>query len=210
MRAVRRARGSQLLASASVMRSTGPPSRETWPLRLPVGPPRPNHDPQDPLMVLRGRPPLTGASLVSSCPSGGARHQRAGSPSPCWSLSRPNSATHTPSPPGGGPRSSGGPGPRPSPGLRAGPPLPPAPALPAAPMPAAPAPRPVPPPPGEAAIRAGSALGSGAGGGGGAVVGVWGVGGGCPRVRVDVVEVRVVVVVALGVVRGHLLDARGG
>ena len=42
MRAVRTARVSQLLASASVMQGTAPPFQESGPRRLPVGPSRPN------------------------------------------------------------------------------------------------------------------------------------------------------------------------
>ena len=63
------------------------------------------------------------------------------------------------------------------------------------------------PPPAEA-IRAGSALGAG---GGWLVLGSWGLGGDeLAGVGVDVVEVVVVVVVVVvGVVRRHLLDAKG-
>ena len=72
-------------------------------------------------------------------------------------------------------------------------------------MPAAPVPRPAPRP--AEAIRAGSALGVG---GGWLVLGSWGLGGDeLSDVGVDVVEVVVVVVVEAGVVRPHLLDARG-
>ena len=79
----------------------------------------------------------------------------------------------------------------------AGPPLPLAPAPPAAPVPAAPMPRPAPPL--AEAIRQGWL-----------VLGSWGLGGDeLGGAGVDVVEVVVVVVVVVGVVRRHLLDARG-
>ena len=54
---VRRARGSQLLASASVTRSTAPPSSKAGPCWPPVGRSCPNHVPEDPLVVLPGHPP---------------------------------------------------------------------------------------------------------------------------------------------------------
>ena len=124
-----------------------PPLQEGRPRRLFVGPCRPNQCPEDPLVVLLGRPPPLGVPAGSPRPSGRARHRRAGSSPPWWSASRPSSAKGTPPPPGGGPQPPGGPGPCPSPGPRAGPPLPLAPAPPAAPVPAARAPRPAPPPP---------------------------------------------------------------
>ena len=68
MRALRKARGSQLLAFASVMRSTAPPLQKSWPRRLPVGPRCPNHRPEDPLVVLRGRPSPRGHLLVPAIP----------------------------------------------------------------------------------------------------------------------------------------------
>ena len=125
-----------------------PPLQESRPRWLSVGPRRPNHPPEVPLVVLWGRPaPPLGVPPGSPRPSGGAQHRRAGSSSPWWSPSRPSSATRSPPPPEGGPQPPGGPGPCLSPGPRAGPPLLLARAPLAAPVPSAPAPRPAPPPP---------------------------------------------------------------
>ena len=86
-----------------------PPLQDSRPRRLRVGPPRPNHGPEDPLVVLLGRPPSVGTSRFPTSlrrstvskglcphPPGGPRGGQA--------------ATHTPPPPGGGPRPPGGPG----------------------------------------------------------------------------------------------------
>ena len=58
------------------------PGEEGRPSRLSVGPCCPNHRPEDPLLVLRGRPPPQGVPPGSPRLSGGARHRRAGSSSP--------------------------------------------------------------------------------------------------------------------------------
>ena len=41
-----------------------PPLKENRPCRLPVGPPRPNHGPDDPFVVLSGHPPSRGTSRL--------------------------------------------------------------------------------------------------------------------------------------------------
>ena len=181
-----------------------PPFQEGRPRRPPVGPRRPDHSPEDPLVVLWGCPPSQGVPPGFLRPSGGARHRKAGSSSPWWSPGWPSSTTRTPPPPGGGPHPPEGPGPCPSPGPRAGPPLPLAPAPPAAPVPAAPVLRPAPPRRGHPR-RLRSRCRRGLAGAG--VVGVWG--DDLSGVWVDVVQVVVVVVVVVGVVRRHLLDAGG-
>ena len=45
-----------------------PPLQESWPRRLPVGPRCPNHCPEDPLVVLRGRPTPRGLLPVPPVP----------------------------------------------------------------------------------------------------------------------------------------------
>ena len=68
MRAARRTRGSQTLASSSVTLSIAPPLQQSRPPRLPVGPSRPNHGPEDPFVVLSGHPPAWGYLSVPLVP----------------------------------------------------------------------------------------------------------------------------------------------
>ena len=181
--------------------------QESPPCRLPVGPCRPIHRPEDPLVVFWGRPTLQGHLLVPPVPPEEHGIEGLVPQPPWWSPSRLSSATRTPPSPGGGPHPPGGLGPCPSPGLRAGPPLPPAPSPPAAPVPAARAPRPAPPPPRQwpsapapPSARGGGSLVLGSGGFGGDEV---------SGVGVDVVEVGVVVVMVVGLVRQDLFNAEG-
>ena len=203
--ALRKARGSQLLASASVMRSTAPPSRKAGHVGSLSG-----HAAR--ITDLRTLSSSSGSalppggtswfppSLRRSTASKGrflnplvvpwlAQHNhpytsptrgRASSPRGSGTVAQSRSRGRAPSAPrAGSPRCPC------ACGADAAPRLPPA-----------------------EAIRAGSALGAGGAGW------CWGRGGWggdvLASVRVDVVEVVVVVVVVVGVVRRHLLDAGGG
>ena len=189
------------MASASVMRSTAPPSRKAGHVGSLSG----------------GAAQITDLRTLSW--SSGAAHPPGGTSRFSPSLRRSTASkglflnplvvpwlaqhNHPYTSPTRG-RASEGPGPCPSPGPRAGTPLPLVPAPPAAPVPAAPMPRPAPPPPRPSAPAPLSARW------GLVVLGSWGLGGDeLAGAGVDVVEVVVVVVVVVSMVRRHLLDAGG-
>ena len=206
MRALRKARGSQLLASASVMRSTAPPSRKAGHVGSLSG-----HTAR-----ITARRTLLWSSGAAHPPGGTSRfppslRRSTASKGPFLiPLVVPEQAqlshlyTSTIRGRASPPRGSGAVSQSRSQGR--------APSAPRAGSPCGPcacgagaAPRP--PAAEAAAIRAGSALGAG---GGWRVLGSGGLGGDeVSGVGVDVVEVGVVVVVVVGVVRQHLLYAGG-
>ena len=203
MRALRKARGSQLFASASVMSSTAPPSRKAGHVSSLSG-----HAAQ-----ITARRTLSWSSGAVQPPGGTSGFppslRRSTAPKGRFliplvvleqaQLNHPYTSTTR-----GRVSSPRGSGTVPQSRFQTGPPLPLAPAPPTAPVPAAPAPRPAPPPPRPSAPAPPSARR------GWLVLGSWGLGGDeFSGVGVDAVEVGVVVVVVVGAVRQHLLDAGG-
>ena len=183
-----------------------PPLQESRPRGLPVGPRRPNHRPEDPLVVLWGRPPPRGHLPVPPVPpqehgiEGPVPHPPGG---PRAGPAQPPVHFHHQGP-GLGPRGVRDRAPVPVPG--------PGPLCPPRWLPLRPLclrrRRCAPPP-----LRRGSGHPRRLRpwrGGGRLVLGSGGLGGDeVTGLGVDVVEVGVVVVVVVGVVRRHLLDAGG-